>query len=139
MLGGVWASWRAVPLGLRSSVAFFLATGVLEVLIPFLTEPDARRFVKLWEATGRALLAFLVAAGLLRRLALARSIAMAYCLCVPIVYLAALSFALAGAPLRYPPSLILGGLFQVPACAALYPWLRSRAAAVLFTRALLGG
>ncbi len=39
---------------------------------------------------------------------------------------------------RFPPSVVVQSLFQVPSCALLLAWLRSPAAAQAFPRPLLG-
>ena len=126
------------PPGLYWSTGFFVAAGLLEVLLPVTTDPGSRNFVRLWEATGKATFDFLVAFGLWKRVALVRSIAMVYCLGAILAYTAALAFAWAGAPFRYPQALVIASLFEVPSCALLYPWLRSPAAGVLFSRTLVG-
>ncbi|HET7295308.1 MAG TPA: hypothetical protein VFM88_23015 [Vicinamibacteria bacterium] len=126
------------PAGLYWSAAFFVAAGLMEVALPLLTDPGSRSFVRLWEATGKATLDFLVALGLWKRVALVRSVAMVYCLGAVAAYTAALAFAWSGAPFRYPQALVIASLFEVPSCALLYPWLRSPAAGAVFTRPLLG-
>ena len=40
-------------------------------------------------------------------------------------YAVVLALALAGAPVRFPPSVVVLSLLQVPSCALLLPWLRS--------------
>ena len=87
---------------------------------------------------GRAILHFLVALGLWQRIALCRSIAMVYCLAVVPTYAAALALAYAGAPFRFPPSVVLQSFYQVPSCILLFRFLRSEQASLLFTRPLLG-
>jgi hypothetical protein len=129
---------RPPPAGLYWSTGFFVAAGLLELLLPATTDPGARTFVRLWEAAGKATLDFLVAAGLWKRLALVRSVAMVYCLGAILVYAAALALAFAGAPFRYSQALVIASLFEVPSCALLYPWLRSAEAGSVFTRPLVG-
>ena len=91
-----------------------------------------------WEAVGRGLLHLLVAWGLWRRIALCRTIAMVYCLAAVATYAAALLLAVFHAPFRFPPSLVVQSLYQVPSCALLFPFLRSPAASALFPRPLFG-
>ena len=79
-----------------------------------------------------------MALGLWQRIALCRSIAMVYCLAVVPTYAAALALAYADAPFRFPPSVVLQSLYQVPSCLLLFPYLRSEQASLLFTRPLLG-
>jgi len=92
----------------------------------------------LWEALGRAVLHLLVAAGLWSGLALCRALAFVYALAALVTYAAVLALALAGAPLRFPPSVIVESLLQVPSCVLLLPWLRSPSAARAFSRPVLG-
>lgn len=124
--------------GLYWSTGFFVAAGLLEVVLPMTTDPGSRTLVRIWEAAGKATLDFLVAFGLWKRVALVRSVAMVYCLCAIIVYAAAIALAWAGAPFRYPQALVIASLFEVPSCALLYPWLRSPEAGAVFTRPLVG-
>jgi hypothetical protein len=119
------------------AVAFFGVSGALEIVLAF---ADAGRpgFGALWEALGRALLHALLAAGLWRGYALCRALAFVYGLAALVTYAVVLALALGGAPLRFPPSVVVQSLFQVPSCALLVPWLRSPAAARTFSRPLLG-
>jgi hypothetical protein len=118
--------------------AFFLASGVLEIVTAVLEAPRPLSFWPVWEALGRGILHFLLAWGLWNRIALCRSAAMIYCLAVLITYGVVLGLALAGEPLRYPTSIRVHSLFQVPSCVLLLPYLRSREAARQFLRPLLG-
>jgi hypothetical protein len=127
-----------VPRGVWVPTAFFVGGGVLEVALAAYEAPRPPAFWPLWEALGRALLHFLVALGLWQRIALCRSIAMVYCLAIVPTYVAALALAYAGAPFRFPPSVVMQSLYQVPSCLLLFPYLRSEQASVLFTRPLLG-
>lgn len=127
-----------VPKGVWVPAAFFIGGGVLELALAAYETPRPWTFWPLWEALGRALLHFLVALGLWHRIALCRSISMVYCLAVVPTYAAALVLAYAGAPFRFPPSVILQSLYQVPSCLLLFPYLRSEQASLLFTRPLLG-
>jgi hypothetical protein len=126
------------PRGVWVSVAFFTVAGLLEILLAVYETPAPRPFWKVWEALGRGILHFLLAAGLWRRLALCRSIAMIYCLAAVATYGAAVALAYSGAPLRFPPSVVFQSLYQVPSCVLLFPYLRSAAAASLFPRPLFG-
>jgi hypothetical protein len=127
-----------VPRGVWVPVAFFAGGGVLELVLAACEVPRPLPFWPLWEALGRAMLHFLVALGLWQRIALCRSIAMVYCLAVVPTYAAALALAYADAPFRFPPSVVLQSLYQVPSCLLLFPYLRSEQASLLFTRPLLG-
>jgi len=123
--------------GALLAVAFFAASGVLELVLAFVDTPRPG-VGSLWEALGRALLHGLVAAGLWRGYALCRTLAFVYALAALVTYAVALALALWGAPARFPPSVVVESLFQVPSCALLLPWLRSPAAARAFPRPLLG-
>ncbi len=123
--------------GARLTIAFFAASGVLEVVLAFADTP-APAFGSLWEALGRALLHGLLAAGLWRGYALCRTLAFVYCLAALVTYAAVLAMALWGAPVPFPPSVVVQSLFQIPSSLLLLPWLRSPAAARAFPRAVLG-
>ena len=123
--------------GALLTIAFFAASGVLEVVLAFADTPSPA-FDSLWEALGRALLHALLAAGLWRRYALCRTLAFIYCLAALVTYAVVLALALWGAPVPFPPSVVVESLFQVPSCLLLLPWLRSPAAAQAFSRPLLG-
>ena len=127
-----------VPRGVWVPAAFFAGGGVLELALAAYEAPDPLRFWPLWEALGRAVFHFLLAAGLWRRIALCRSIAMVYCLAVIPTYATALALAYAEAPFRFPPSVVMQSLYEVPSCLLLFPFLRSPEASVLFTRPLTG-
>ena len=126
------------PRGVWMPAAFFLGGGVLELALAVYEAPRPLPFWPLWEALGRAVLHFLLAAGLWRRIALCRSIAMVYCLAIVPTYAAALALAWVEAPFRFPPSVVLQSLYQVPSCVLLFPYLRSAEASVLFSRPLVG-
>jgi hypothetical protein len=126
------------PRGVWVPAAFFAAGGLLEIALALYEAPQPIRFWPLWEALGRALLHFLVAAGLWNRIAVCRSIAMVYCLAIVPTYAAALALAYADAPFRFPPSVVWQSLYQVPSCILLFPYLRSSEASLLFTRPLVG-
>jgi hypothetical protein len=128
---------RSRPRALVLAVAFFGASGVLELALAFLDAPRPA-LGALWEALGRALLHGLLAAGLWHGFAFCRVLALVYALAALVTYAAVLALALAGAPLAFPPSVIVQSLVQVPSCALLVPWLRSPAAATAFPRPLLG-
>ncbi len=129
---------EGAPKGVWVPVAFFVGGGLLELALPAYETPRPWPFWPLWEALGRAILHFLVALGLWQRIALCRSIAMVYCLAVVPTYAAALALAYAGAPFRFPPSVVLQSFYQVPSCILLFRFLRSEQASLLFTRPLLG-
>ena len=119
------------------AVAFFALSGALEIALVFADAPRPP-FDAVWEATGRALLHFLLAAGLWRGYALCRALAFVYSLAALATYAVVLALAFGGAPLRFPPSVVVQSLVQVPSCALLVPWLRSPAAARAFPRPLVG-
>ena len=119
------------------SIAFFTLSGALEIALAFADAPRPT-FEALWEALGRALLHGLLAAGLWRGYALCRTLAFVYSLAALVTYAVVLALALGGAPLRFPPSVVVQSLVQVPSCALLLPWLRSPAAARAFPRPLFG-
>ena len=79
----------------------------------------------------------LLAAGLRRRFAVCRSVAMVYCLASLVTYAAVLALALGHAPFAFPRSIFVSSLLEVPSCALLLPYLRSREAALFFRRPLL--
>ena len=126
------------PRGVWVPALFFLGGGMLEIVLAVYEAPWPLAFWPIWEALGRAVMHFLVAYGLWQRIAICRSIAMVYCLAVVPTYAAALALAYAGAPFRFPPSVVLQSLYQVPSCLLLFPFLRSEEASLLFTRPLLG-
>jgi hypothetical protein len=125
---------RAVVL----AVAFFTMSALLEVALAFVDAPRPA-FVAIWEALGRAVLPALLAAGLWRGLAFCRTLALVYAVAALVTYAVVLAMALCGAPVRFPPSVIVQSLLQVPSCAVLVPWLRSPAAARALPRPILGG
>lgn len=126
------------PTGVWVSAAFFALAGLLDLVLSVLEAPRPLPFWPVWEAVGRLIFHLLLAWGLLRRLAVGRWIALVYCLAALVTYGVALLLALADAPVRFPQSVILGSLFQVPSCALLLPWLRSTAALLVFRRPLFG-
>ncbi len=128
-----------VPRGVWVPAAFFAGGGVLEIGLAAWEAPQPLRFWPLWEALGRAVFHFLLALGLWQRIALCRSIAMVYCLAVVPTYAAALALAWVDAPLRFPASVIVKSLYDVPSCLLLFPFLRSAEASDLFRRPLVGG
>jgi hypothetical protein len=123
--------------GALLTIAFFAASGILEVVLTFV-DTRSPGFSGLWEALGRALLHGLLAAGLWRGYALCRTLAFVYCLAALATYAVVLALALWGAPVQFPPSVVVQSLLQVPSCVLLVPWLRSPAAAHAFSRPLLG-
>jgi hypothetical protein len=114
-------------------VGFFVLSGALELAFPLLEAPAVDA---VWSGTGQALLHWLLAAGLWRRLALCRVFALVYCLAALVTYGVVVGLALAQAPFQFPTSVIVMSLVQVPSCAVLLPWLRSPAALVAFPRPL---
>lgn len=129
----------STPRGVWLAAGFFALSGALEIVLSLHDAPRPLPFATLWEAAGGGLLHFLMAWGLWRRIALCRSVAMVYCLAVVATYATALVLALAHAPLRFPPSIVVGSLFEVPSCVLLFPFLRSSQASALFPRPLFGG
>ncbi len=123
------------PLSLpaRLCAGFFIVSGALELAFPLLETPAPGA---LWNGAGQTLLHWLLAAGLWRRLALCRVLALVYCLAVLVTYGVVLGLALAQAPIRFPTAVIVMSLVQVPSCAVLLPWLRGPAALVAFSRPL---
>jgi hypothetical protein len=121
----------STPPGVWLAALFFAASGVFEIALAVHDAPHPVPFTTVWQAAGAGLLHFLLAWGLWRRIALCRSVAMVYCL-------AAIGLALAHAPLRFPASVVVQSLFQVPSCILLFPFLRSPAASALFPRPLFG-
>jgi hypothetical protein len=117
-------------------VAFFFASGVLEITTSILAAPHPLGFWPIWEALGRGGLHFLLALGLWRRVALSRAIAMIYCLATLVTYGIALGLLLTHAPLRFPSSVVVSCLFQVPSCALLFPYLGRPEAMLVFVRPL---
>ena len=119
--------------------AFFAISGLLHLALSVGEMPRPLAFWPVWEAVGRTLFHLLLAVGLWRRLALCRTIALVYCLAALVTYAGALALAYAHQPVRFPPSVVVESLFEVPSCALLFPYLRSPAAGRVFTRALFGG
>jgi hypothetical protein len=122
--------------GIWWSAGFFALSGLFEIAFGLGEAPRPMTFERAWEALGRGLLYFLLAAGLWRRLALCRSIAMVYCLAALVTYGVVLALAILQAPVRFPASVVVGSLIQVPSCAVLFPYLRSPGASLLFPRPL---
>lgn len=125
-----------LPRGVLLPAAFFAVAGLLELALGIAMAPAPTSFWRLWEALGRGTLHVLVAAGLLKRIAVCRSIAMIYCLASLTTYGIVLALALGHAPFHYPPGMVVQSLYEVPLSAVLFPFLRSRQASVLFTRPL---
>jgi hypothetical protein len=126
------------PTGVLAAAGFFVAAGALQLVLEVAADPGGPSFGQAWGALGGASLHGLVGWGLWRRLAVCRTIALVYCAATLLTYGTALALALAGAPLRFPPSVVWQSIFQIPSCALLLPWLRTPAAAALFPRPLLG-
>jgi hypothetical protein len=126
-----------LPVGVRWTTLFFAANGLAQVGLSLLELPRPVGFWPVWQALGSGLLYALLAAGLLRRFALCRTVAMVYCLASLATYGVVLAMALTEAPLAFPRSVVLASLFEVPSCALLLPYLRSAEAALFFHRPLL--
>jgi hypothetical protein len=124
--------------GVWLSASFFVVSGILEIALAVHDAPRPLPFTTVWQASGAGLLHFLLAWGLWRRIAFCRSVAMVYCLAAIVTYVIAVGLALAHAPLRFPSSVVVQSLFQVPSCVLLFPFLRSPAASALFPRPLFG-
>jgi hypothetical protein len=119
-----------------ATVAFFALAGVLELGLALYELPRPFRFWSVWEALGRSILYWLLALGLWRRLAFCRTLAMVYCLAMLVMYPIIIGLAVAQAPFRFPASVVVQSLYQVPSCAVLLPFLRSSRAAALFPKSL---
>ncbi len=124
------------PAAVLASVVFFVLSGVLEFGVGVMEAPRPLAFWPVWEALGRAILYWLLAAGLWQRLALCRTVALVYSLAALVTYAVVLALALWHAPVEFPASVVLSSLVQVPSCALLVPFLRSPEATVLFPRPL---
>lgn len=124
--------------GVRVATAFFAVGGILEMACALYDAPRPLPFWPIWEGIGRALLHFLQAAGLWRRLALCRAIAIVYCLVMVATYAGALLLAWSGSAVQYPASVVVQSLYQVPSCLLLLPYLRSPEAAATYSRPLFG-
>ena len=123
-----------MPRGIWIPAAFFLSSGLLDLALAVYEAPRPLPFWPIWEALGRAILNGLLAAGLWKRSALCRAIALVYCLAMVPTYLIAIGLAWAQAPLVFPVSLIVKSLYEVPSLVLLFPYLRSPEASVLYTR-----
>ena len=128
----------ANPKGLLATTAFFVVAGLLETGLAVWEGPHPLPLASLWDAGCRGLIHLLLAWGLWRRIALCRSAAMVYCLAVLATYAFVLGLAFAHAPVRFPASLVLKSLYEVPSCALLLPYLRSAQASLVFRRPLFG-
>ena len=126
------------PRGVWVPAAFFALGGLLEVACAVYDAPRPLAFWPIWEALGRAILHVAMAAGLWHRLSVCRQVAMIYCVAMIATYALALALAFSGAPLQYPASVVFQSLYQFPSCVLLLPFLRSEAAAQLFSRPLVG-
>jgi hypothetical protein len=125
------------PKAVWLSAGFFAFSGVLEIATSVWdTQPLA--FWPIWDAFFRGAVHFALAAGLWRRIAICRSVAMVYCLAMLVTYGVVLGLALAQAPVAFPATVKLHSLIQVPSCAVLLHFLRSPLASVLFPRPLFG-
>jgi hypothetical protein len=126
------------PVGVRVTAGFFALGGLLEIVLGLAEVPRPVTFWPVWEVLGRSLLYLILAAGLWRRIALCRSIAMVYCLAALVTHAVVLALAFTHAPVRFPASVFVHSLYEVPSCALLFPYLRSARGAVLFPRPLFG-
>lgn len=124
------------PAAVLASVVFFASCGGLELGLGVMEAPRPLSFWPVWEALGRAILYWLLAAGLWNRLALCRTVALVYSLAALVTYAVVLALALWHAPVEFPTSVVVSSLVQVPSCALLVPFLRSPEATVLFPRPL---
>ena len=120
-------------MALHLCAGFFAVSGVLELALPLL---DPAGGSGLWNASGQALLHWLLAVGLWRRFALCRLLALVYCLAALVTYGAVLVLALAHAPLLFPREVVVLSLVQVPSCGVLLPWLRGAEARRVLSRSL---
>jgi hypothetical protein len=119
------------------AAGFFAAAGLLEIGLGWAGSGSPIHFWQLWEALARGGLDILVALGLSRRLAICRTIALIYCLASLVTYAVVLTLALGHAAFRFPPSVVIQSLFEVPSCALLFVYLRSPKASAAFSRPLL--
>ena len=126
-----------LPPGVRWAAAFFAANGLAHMALTLAELPRPLLFWPVWQAVGSGLLYALLAVGLLRRIALCRSVAMVYCLASLVTYAAVLALALGQAPFAFPRSIFVSSLLEVPSCALLLPYLRSEEASLFFRRPLL--
>lgn len=119
-----------------AATAFFVGAGVLEVVLGLREMPWPPGFWGVWETVGRGLLHLVVALGIWQRFALSRPVVLVYCLAVLLTYAVALALALLHAPVRFPDSVVVQSLYQIPSCALLIPYFRSSEAALTFVRPL---
>ena len=123
------------PLGVRLTAAFFVVAGVVEIAST-LIEVRPLGFLPIWDALVRGGLHFLLAAGLRRRYAICRSIAMIYCLAVVISYSVVVGLALAGEPLHFRASVVVQSLLHIPTGVVVFRYLRSPLASAPYPRPL---
>jgi len=124
--------------GVVVASGFFALVGFLDIFLSLRQIPSPWALGPLSEALGRGALHFILAAGLWHRFALCRAIAMIYCLVCLVMYGVILGMAFAQVPLQIGDSIVLESLFEIPSCALLLPYLRSKNASVLFNRPLFG-
>src|SRR5688500_2264771 len=79
-----------IPAGVAVPAAFFAVAGLLDFALGVRELPSPLPFWRFWEALGQLVAHVLLAAGLWRRIALCRSIALVYCLASLVVYAFAL-------------------------------------------------
>lgn len=124
-----------LPRALLAAAAYFTVGGLLEIFLGIWDLPRPLAFWGIWDAVGRGLLHFGLAAMLVERIPLARWVALVYCLATLILHAVVLALAFARAPgVAFPPSVVVRSLYDLPSCALLLPWLRSETAALAFRR-----
>lgn len=122
--------------GVVAAAVFFGLSGALELGLAAVESAWPPELWPLWEALGRALMAWLMMTGLWKRLRLCRALAIVYCLATLVTWVVVLGLAWSDAPLRFSRSLVVRSLFDFPSCAVLLLWLRGTEAASLFDRPL---
>ena len=126
-----------LPAGVLAAAAFFALSGIVDAALTVAELPKPLAFWPVWQALGGGLLYLLLAAGLLHRFAVCRSLAMVYCLASLVTYAVVLLMAFGQAPVAFPTSVMIQSLVEVPSCALLLPYLRSSEAASFLRRPLL--
>ena len=124
------------PAAVWLPAAFFVTAGLLDFALSVFAAGHPARLGDAWTASGRTTLNVLLAFGLWNRVWLSRTIAIAYCVGAIGVYTLAILLAVTHQPLSYPPSIMIGSLFEVPFCVLVYRHLRSPRAAELFSKPL---
>ena len=113
----------AVPRGVWVTAAYFAVAGLLEIGAALAELPRPLAFWPVWEAVGRGVFHLVLALGLWHRMSLCRSVAMVYCLAVLVMYAVVFVLAFSHAPVRFPSSLVVKSLIEIPSCALLLPYL----------------